>query len=586
MTEAMTAHRALAIALVTACLLVASCGSSREASVAAKVDPLFATWTRPDSPGCGIGVSRNGVLIFERGYGLANLERRAPITASTVFHLASITKSFTAMSVLLAAERGVLSLDDEVSKYVPDWSARVHKVTIRHLLTHTSGVRDAYVLQGWAPNNGNTTDAFLKILARQRGLNFAPGAEYQYNNGGYLLLGTILARASGHTLGAFADANIFKPLGMTGAWFNGDPVRAAPDHASGYSPQEKGWRLVPESSGYAGNAGMMSSVRDLLLWANNFADVRVGTPTLLASMQTASVLTSGQATQSGMGFGISNYRGARTFRTSGGDRGVATELVLFPDQKAAIAVLCNMDSVVMGGLATVNPDDLTNGLANVFLEDVLEKRSTVVTAASAPIASTSAPVQLSPDDVAGKSGLYRLGPDENHIVSMSVRDGRFGVWDYYGDNYHLLMTPISANRFTLPGATLEFSPAEAGRARAWHIVDGGGQRLLELPSVTFDVPKAELGAFAGAYRSEELDVVYTVSMRDSSLVLQSSTLYPVSKDAFVGDYMGAVRFFRDQRGLVSGFTLNRQAARGVRFERVAPTPRVSSAGSSPLAQAR
>jgi len=570
MTEAMTAHRSLAIALVTACLFVAACASSREPSVAAQVDPLFKTWTRPDSPGCGVGVSRNGAVIFERGYGLANLERRVPITSSTVFHLASITKSFTAMSVLLAAERGVLSLDDEVSKYVPDWSAREHMVTIRHLLTHTSGVRDAYVLQGWAPNNGNTNDAFLKILARQRGLNFAPGAEYQYNNGGYLLLGTILARASGHTLGAFADANIFKPLGMTGAYFNGDPVRAAPEHASGYSPQEKGWRLVQENSGYAGNAGMMSSVRDLLLWANNFADARVGTPKLLAIMQTASVLTSGQATQSGMGFGISNYRGARTFRTSGGDRGVATELVLFPDQKAAIAVLCNMDSVVMGGLATVNPDDLTNGVADIFLDEALEPRAAPGTGAATGGASAAspAPVTLSSDELAGKTGLYRLPPDENHIVSMSIRDGRFGVWDYYGDNYHLLLTPISANRFTLPGVSLEFSPAEAGRARAWHIVDGGGQRLLELPSVSFAVPKAAIGAFAGAYRSDELDVIYTVSMRDASLVLQSSTLYPVSKDAFVGDYMGVVRFFRDQRGLVTGFTLNRQAARGVRFERV------------------
>ena len=264
-----------------------------------------------------------------------------------------------------------------------------------------------------------------------------------------------------------------------------------------------------------------------------------------------------------MGFGIGTYRGARTLRTSGGDVGVATELVIFPDQKAAIAVLCNMDSVVMGGLATVNPDDLTNGVADVFLDDVLEPRAAA--SASAPqstSAASPAPVNLSADELAGKTGLYRLPPDENHIVSMSIRDGRFGVWDFYGDNYHLLMTPISANRFTLPGAMLEFSPAAAGRARAWHIVDGGGQRLLELPSVTFDVPKAELGAFAGAYRSDELDVIYTVSMRDSSLVLQSSTLHPVSRDAFVGDYMGMVRFFRDQRGLVSGFTLNRQAARG------------------------
>ena len=152
-------------------------------------------------------------------------------------------------------------------------------------------------------------------------------------------------------------------------------------------------------------------------------------------------------------------------------------------------------------------------------------------------AAVPASVNPSADELAGKTGLYRLGPDENHIVSMSIRDGRFGVWDFYGDNYHLLMTPIGANRFTLSGVTLEFSPAEAGRPRAWHIVDGGGQRLMELPLVTFDVSKAYLGAFAGAYRSEELDVTYTVAKRESGLVLESSTLLPVSRDAFVGDYL-------------------------------------------------
>ena len=381
----------LAILMVIVFLLAGSCASSRTASTAARVDPLFATWNRPDSPGCGVGVSRNGAVIYERGYGMASLERKVPITSSTVFHLASITKSFTAMSVLLAAERGLLSLDDDVSKYIPDWSNREHRVTIRHLLTHTSGLRDAYLLQGWAPNNGNSNDAFIKILSRQRGLNSVPGAEYQYNNGGYLLLGTILERASGQTLGAFADANIFRPLGMTGAYFNGDPVRTAPDHASGYSPQANGWRLMPEGSGYAGNAGMMSSVRDLLLWANNFAGARVGTPALLTRMQTATVLTGGQTTEHGMGFGIGNYRGARTLRTAGGDFGVATELVLYPDQKLAVAVLCNMDSAVMGGLATVNVTDLTNGVADIFFDDVLEPRP--APSASAP-PSAGAPPHL------------------------------------------------------------------------------------------------------------------------------------------------------------------------------------------------
>jgi len=558
----------ISILLVIEVLLAGSCAPSRTASTDARVDPLFATWNRPDSPGCGVGVSRNGAVIYERGYGVANLERKVPITSSTVFHLASITKSFTAMSVLLAAERGLLSLDDDVSKYIPDWSNHEHRVTVRHVLTHTSGLRDAYLLQGWAPNNGHSNDAFIKILSRQRGLNSLPGAEYQYNNGGYLLLGTILERASGQTLGAFADANIFKPLGMTGAYFNGDPVRTAPDHASGYSPQANGWRLLPESSGYAGNAGMMSSVRDLLLWAHNFTGARVGTPALLTSMQTATVLTGGQTTQHGMGLGIGNYRGARTLRTVGGDFGTATELVLYPDQKLAVAVLCNMDSAVMGGLSTVNTTDLTNGVADAFFDDVLEPRPAPGAGAPPSSGAPPRPVSLSAEDLAGKAGLYRLGSEEDHILSITVRDGRLTVRDFYGDNYDMPMTPSSPSRFLVAGTPIEFSPADAGRPQAWHIIDGGGQRLLELPLVKLDVPRAALPSFTGEYRSEELDVTYTVAIRDSSIVVQSSALSPVYKDAFVGDYVGMVRFLRDARGTVAGFTLNRSGARGVRFERV------------------
>src|SRR5512145_29269 len=142
----------MAIAMV----LAAACGESSTATTAARLDPPFATWNRPDSPGCGVGVSRNGAVIFEHGYGMASLERKVPITSSTVFPLASITKSFTSMSVLLAAERGLLSLDDDVSKYIPEWSNREQRVTIRHLLAHTSGLRDAYLLQGWATHIGNS----------------------------------------------------------------------------------------------------------------------------------------------------------------------------------------------------------------------------------------------------------------------------------------------------------------------------------------------------------------------------------------------------------------------------------------------
>ena len=189
---------------------------------------------------------------------------------------------------------------------------------------------------------------------------------------------------------------------------------------------------------------------------------------------------------------------------------------------------------------------------------------------AAPGASAAPPpaVSLSADELASKTGLYRVGSDENHTVLMSVRDGRLTLRDFYGDNYDMLMTPISPSRFLIPGGTLEFAPAEAGRPQAWRLIDGAGQRLLELPLMRFDISKADLESFAGEYKSNELDVTYTVSVRDSSLVVQSSTLLPVFRDAFVGDYVGTVRFLRDARGAVAGFTLNRNSARGVRFERV------------------
>jgi CubicO group peptidase (beta-lactamase class C family) len=552
--------RRIPAALAGAALLAAvaaACAAPRQATTPPNVDQLFIAWNKPDSPGCAVGVSRDGRVVFERGYGMANLERGTQISASTAFPLASITKAFTAMSVLLAAERGVLALDDDVTKYVPEWSVSEPPVTLRHLITHTSGVRDAYTLLGWTPDNGRSLkDPIVDILSRQRGLNFTPGAEYQYSNGGYNLLGRILERASGQSLAALAKTSIFMPLGMTSAHFAGEPSPTT-DRASGYSPQERGWRPVPDATDYAGNGGMIASVRDLLAWTTNFADARVGSRSIFTLMHTPTVLSNGQPAQNGMGFGVGTYRGKRALRTSGGDAGIATELLLFPDQNAAVAVLCNMDSVVMGGWATVNPDTLVNGVADAFLADLLE-----AAAPGAPGATVSAPtpVTVAEGDLAGKTGTYRVPTSENHIVLIAVRDGRLALRDFYGDDYDMLLTPLSPNRFEIPGVvTLEFAPAGAGRPRAWHVVDGTGQRLFALPEVSQKLASAELDSYAGRYRSEELNVTFTAAVREGRLVLQSSLLHPVFRDAFAGSSMGTVRFLRGRQGTVAGFTLNRNA---------------------------
>jgi CubicO group peptidase (beta-lactamase class C family) len=544
-------------AVATTC---AGC-SSRTESATARVDRLFAEWNKSDSPGCGVGISRNGRLVYEHGYGMANLDLGVPITRDSVFPVASVSKQFTAMSVVLLAQRGQLSLDDEVRKYIPELPDYGRLLTIRHLLTHTSGLRDGFALLGWAaPSDGRVdpNEAALTMLTRQRGLNFTPGAEYQYNNGAYNLLGSLVKRVSGQSLRAFADANIFKPLSMTHSHFHDDPTMIVPNRASGYSRAVNGWHRASEASGVVGNAGLHSTIGDLLRWQQNFADVRVGTPALVAAMQTPTVLTSGQTSQYGFGLAIGQYRGVRTIEHAGADSGISSNVVRYPEQGLALAVLCNLDNVDVGAIA--------NGVADVYLADVLKQ---------APANDSTAPtphMTLSAGELASKTGLY-LNASSERLVRVSVRNGALVVRSFYTDDMDVELTPVNANRFVIPGATLEFAAATGGRPQECHLLNTEGKQIAEFQLNTFVPSPVDLQSSAGDYRSAELDVSYTVTTGDGSLVVLSAgrgeiALYPVFKDVFAGDSVGTVRFTRDARGTVTGFTVNRANARGVRFDRI------------------
>ena len=257
------------------------------ASIEARVDRLFARWQTSDSPGCSVGVSRGGATVLERGYGRASLELGVPITPESVFHVASVTKQFTAMSVLLLARDGRLSIDDDVRRHLPEW-AGPSGVTIRHLLTHTGGLRDAFLLiEMAAPETSRSMhDQLVGLLARQRGLSEEPGRRYAYNNGGYVLLAEIVKRVSGQSLRAFADARIFRPLGMRQSHLHDDVAEVVPKLATGYTRGGDGaLRVAPQPGGIVGNAGLFTTVGDLLRWQRNFTAPRVGDAALIASME-------------------------------------------------------------------------------------------------------------------------------------------------------------------------------------------------------------------------------------------------------------------------------------------------------------
>ena len=275
--------------LLTICALVsvtvASSTSSAQTnppaaeSAEARVDKIFAQFDKKDSPGCALAVVRDGRVVYKRGYGMADLEHDVPMTPQSVLYIGSTSKQFAAASVALLAQQGKLSLDDNVRKYVPELPDYQPPVTLRHLVHHTSGVRDGWALLSLAGRSADEVinlDDIVALAARQKSLNFKPGEEHLYSNTGYWLLAVVVARASGKSLREFADAEIFKPLGMARTVFNDDHTRLIKGRAYGYAPvRAGGFRLANVNNDLVGAGGLWTSVEDIVLWDENFYTAKV-----------------------------------------------------------------------------------------------------------------------------------------------------------------------------------------------------------------------------------------------------------------------------------------------------------------------
>ena len=530
-----------------------------------KVDQLFAEWNKPDAPGCSVGISRNGATVYEHGYGMANLELAVPISPASVLSAASISKPFTAMSILLLAHRGQLSLDDDVAKYIADWGNHANRITIRHLLPHTSGLRDGFLLQGLRPEHTeNINQQIVSVLAHTRALNFAPGSQFEYNNSAYTLLAAIVERVSGQKFSAFVDANIFKPLGMTHSYIHDDSSQVIPNRALGYSRSEDGFRLVVRTytdvGQVVGNAGLFTTVGDLLRWEQNFTDARAGDAALLRDMETP-VIATGSSDTSRYGFGveIAQHRGLRTVGHGGGDDGVRSYVVRYPERGLAIAILCNRDDM--------DPVPVSRSIAEIFLDGAFPDPVTK----PAPAAAAPRPVSLPLQDLQSKVGLYRSLSDDS-VGRIFIRDGKLFA---SGAGSEFELTPIATNRFVIMGSAIvaEFVAPTAGKPQEIHVTGAGPKPSVSQMIVPFTPSSAELRAFEGTYTSEEVDGTYTIAVHDSGLVLRVPTrtdigLQPVFTDAFDSRMLGVVTFSRDARGRVTAFTAGAPGVRGLRFNRV------------------
>ncbi|MBL8985936.1 MAG: beta-lactamase family protein, partial [Gemmatimonadetes bacterium] len=341
----MSVTRFLTLVSVLAAAPAVAAGQSAPPIPAAKVDAVFKDFG-PTTPGCALGVYRNGAVAYAKGYGMADLSLGVPISPRTMFDIGSTSKQFAAAAVALLALDGKLQLSDDVRKYVPELPSYGAPITIDHMLRHTSGLRDyngLLYLAGHRFEDFTDDDDALAVIVAQRNLNFAPGSRWDYSNTGFFLLSTIVKRVSGLTLAQFARERIFSPLGMTRTHFRDDHTEIVKDRATAYSPGAKGGYVIDMSNwDQTGDGAVNTNVLELARWDANFANPRVGGRDFVTMLETRGQLNNGDTLQYARGLFVDRYRGLRRVHHGGAWAGYRAMLMRFPDQGVSIAVTCNV----------------------------------------------------------------------------------------------------------------------------------------------------------------------------------------------------------------------------------------------------
>lgn len=432
------------------------------------IDKVFATWNSRESPGCALGVYQNGRIVYERGYGMADLENDLPITPASVFYVGSLSKQFTAMAAAIAIQQGKLSADDPIRKYLPELPSYADQITVRHLVHHTSGLRDYNTLFAIAGRRGDEAydnPTVLRITARQKALNFEPGTEYLYSNTGYTLLAIIVERATKTPFAEYAHQQIFKPLGMTVSHFHTDAGRLVKGRANAYAVGQGGTRLDTPSNERAGAGGVFTSVRDLLHWDENFYTARVGGKALIEQVQTPGQLKNGSALDYAWGLTIGSYRGAKTVDHGGSLGGYRAHLIRFPEHHTSIAALCNL---------AVAPSGLVRQVADAVLKDKLkDSRRSIAADITRPRAGEGSSVgSLDAATLRAYAGQY---VSDEIDTTFTVAAGTQGLsLQRETDAGPYLLTPLGPDTFRARGFTIRFE--KSGDRVTSLVVDAGRVR--------------------------------------------------------------------------------------------------------------
>ncbi len=522
--------------------------------LAGRIDAVFADLAVPGSPGCAVAVVKDGRTIHARGYGLASLEHQVPIRPDTVFDIASISKQFTAASIVLLDLEHRLSLDDTIAKHVPEMAVTGRGVTLRQMLHHTGGLRDylsLLVLAGLEERGVSTPADALEILVRQKGVNFPPGTDYEYCNSGYFLMSEVVRRVTGKSLALFAQERIFEPLGMRSTRFLEDQTLPVPRRATGYSADnEGGFRIDMSQYEQIGDGAVVTTVGDMALWDANFYSPKVGGVALLDLLQTPGTLRDGTVLDYGLGLSLDTYGGLRRVRHSGSWAGYRAEFVRYPDERLSVICLCNLE----GAEARTRAGRIA---AIVLGSRFAPEPGALLTAERLPV----------PDTLLGG---FR-NPQTGEVVTLR-RDGSTLLMDDWGGDAEAIV--LGENRLALPdwGEEAVIEPAGGGKPLRLRITGRGERPEIFEKYERVTLTPARRREYAGRYFSEEIEAALTLGVEKDGLVLRLPRrddplpLAPTVRDAFDGGEV-ILKFERDAAGRIIALRLSAEGSRNLRYVR-------------------
>jgi CubicO group peptidase (beta-lactamase class C family) len=535
-------------------------GVARAQSPGDRLDSVFAAHRGTDRPGCAVGVVQEGKPVEFRAFGMADLSHGIAISSKSVFHVASVSKQFTAMALVLLEASGKLSIDDDIRKYLHELPDYGHRITVRHLLNHTSGIRDYFNLlmaAGWRLGDDliTETDA-LGIVTRQRQLNFVPGTDWIYNNTGFTLAAVIVKRVTGLTLREYADRELFQPLGMSSTHFHDDNSMVVRDRARGYVKRGVEWREMAPNYSTVGATNLFTTVEDLAVWHRQMNSRERPNRAAWSRLLERGVLTNGDTLRYALGIALGTYRGLPTISHAGGDPGYRAHLLHFPSQRFGVSVLCNDDGS--------NAPRLAELTAEAYLGPTMRPADSIRGAGKA-------------DPLAAAVGLY--WSDSAEVFGHLRLDGERLVWAGGSAPTGQPLTPIGPDEYRLGRGPVTFRRNTGASGVTLTMVGAQGEKSVFAPVAEWKPTLDELRLLVGRYISDEVGNTLDVRLDRDTLWVErpksaAVTLTPLFRDAFAAGgtlRIGVVRFQRDAKGKVTELLSGSGRVRRLRFERV-PSP--------------